>query len=164
MLITELRHPCSKLDGHTKLPLLHNCAISNKRPSWPCINTACLLTQMIIRPLRAHTHTHTHKHTHTYTHTYTHTFTYDLARFRKYVQIKANLPNSRPSQGGPPSAGLILQALEAVVRLNKGFKTDLATRSRPQIGGGSMCRFSRRWGEHVQVPQQPYPASLDMQH
>ncbi|KAF5841975.1 armadillo-type protein [Dunaliella salina] len=49
------------------------------------------------------------------------------------AQIKANLPSSQP-QGGIPQSGLILQALEAVVRLNKGFKTDMAIRSRPQIG------------------------------
>ncbi len=34
----------------------------------------------------------------------------------------------------PSSPGLILQALEAVVRLNKGFRTDLCTRIRPHLG------------------------------
>ncbi|GAX84343.1 hypothetical protein CEUSTIGMA_g11765.t1 [Chlamydomonas eustigma] len=32
------------------------------------------------------------------------------------------------------SPGLILQALEAIVRINKGFKTDLCIRARPQLG------------------------------
>ncbi len=45
-------------------------------------------------------------------------------------QIETNLALRSPS-----SPGLILQALEAIVRLNKGFKSELCTRSRPHIGG-----------------------------
>ncbi|KIY98490.1 hypothetical protein MNEG_9470 [Monoraphidium neglectum] len=33
-----------------------------------------------------------------------------------------------------PPAWLILQALEAIARLNKGFKADMCTRTRPQLG------------------------------
>lgn len=44
-------------------------------------------------------------------------------------QIESHLTLRSPS-----SPGLILQALEAVVRLNKGFRTDLCTRTRPQLG------------------------------
>ncbi|GBF91404.1 exportin [Raphidocelis subcapitata] len=33
-----------------------------------------------------------------------------------------------------PPAWLILQAMEAIARLNKGFKSDLVTRTRPQLG------------------------------
>lgn len=67
------------------------------------------------------------------------------------LQIKANLQSSRPlQQQGPPSPGLILQALEAVVRLNKGFKTDLATRTRPRIGArsGWARTQQRKHGRH----------------
>ncbi|KAJ9528951.1 hypothetical protein QJQ45_000515 [Haematococcus lacustris] len=49
------------------------------------------------------------------------------------AQIESNLA-SRGGRPGPASPALIIQALEAVVRLNKGFKTDLATRQRPDIG------------------------------
>lgn len=45
------------------------------------------------------------------------------------AQIEAHL--RAPSAAGP---GLIIQAMEAVVRLSKGFKTDMLTRSRPQLG------------------------------
>jgi exportin-T len=34
-----------------------------------------------------------------------------------------------------PPAWLILQSLEAIARLNKGFKAELCTRTRPQLGG-----------------------------
>jgi exportin-T len=38
-------------------------------------------------------------------------------------------------RGAAPPAWLILQSLEAIARLNKGFKADLCTRTRPQLGG-----------------------------
>jgi hypothetical protein len=42
---------------------------------------------------------------------------------------------ARGGQGGQGlGPALVVQAMEAVVRLNKGFKTELATRQRPQIG------------------------------
>ena len=37
-------------------------------------------------------------------------------------------------QGRPGPVWLMLQAVEAIVRVNKGFKTDLCTKSRPQLG------------------------------
>ncbi len=46
---------------------------------------------------------------------------------------------ARSAPGGPaagPAAapGMIIQSLEAIVRLSKGFKTDLLIRQRPQLG------------------------------
>jgi exportin-T len=51
-------------------------------------------------------------------------------------------------QGRPGPVWLILQAVEAIIRVNKGFKTDLCTKSRPQLGGwcwaSSSCAASRK--------------------
>lgn len=59
-------------------------------------------------------------------------------------QIESHLTLRSPS-----SPGLILQALEAVVRLNKGFRTDLCTRTRPQLGeravASSRASLPRYW-------------------
>lgn len=53
-------------------------------------------------------------------------------------QIEANLgPAAAEAAAGSTSGSrswAILQSLEAIARLNKGFKCDLCTRSRPQIG------------------------------
>lgn len=54
------------------------------------------------------------------------------------LQVENNL---RSRAGASASPGLIVQALEAVVRLSKGFRTDLLTRTRPQLGG---CSFGAR--------------------
>jgi exportin-T len=55
-------------------------------------------------------------------------------------QIEANLGPAAAEaaagggNGGGSSSWAILQSLEAIARLNKGFKYELCTRSRPQIG------------------------------
>lgn len=53
-------------------------------------------------------------------------------------QIEANLGPAAAEAAGGSSSGssswAILQSLEAIARLNKGFKWELCTRSRPQIG------------------------------
>jgi exportin-T len=53
-------------------------------------------------------------------------------------QIEGNLGPAAAEAAAGSSSGssswAILQSLEAVARLNKGFKCELCTRSRPQIG------------------------------
>eukprot|EP00879_Flechtneria_rotunda_P017634 GHRR01018485.1.p1 GENE.GHRR01018485.1~~GHRR01018485.1.p1 ORF type:complete len:825 (+),score=308.84 GHRR01018485.1:604-3078(+) len=53
-------------------------------------------------------------------------------------QIKANLqPAAAEAAGGLGNGSwAILQAIEAIARLSKGFKWELCTRSRPQLGKG----------------------------
>mmetsp|Transcript_5354 Transcript_5354/g.11718 ORF Transcript_5354/g.11718 Transcript_5354/m.11718 type:complete len:1077 (-) Transcript_5354:655-3885(-) len=59
-------------------------------------------------------------------------------------QIESNLRSPRPT-----SPGLILQALEAIVRLSKGFRPDMCTRTRPQLGQ----MFARCLEVAIQVPK-----------
>lgn len=57
-------------------------------------------------------------------------------------QIEANLGPAAAAEaagGGSGSSWAILQSLEAIARLNKGFKCELCTRSRPQLGTGVVC-------------------------
>jgi exportin-T len=49
-------------------------------------------------------------------------------------QIEANLRPAAAEAAGGSSSWAILQSLEAIARLNKGFKWELCIRSRPQIG------------------------------
>eukprot|EP00798_Chlamydomonas_sp_ICE-L_P025196 gene25196-10836_t len=65
-------------------------------------------------------------------------------------QIEANLAMSQQGGGGGAgSPGLILQAMEAMVRVSKGFKTDLVTIKRPQLG----AMFVRCLEASLQVPR-----------
>lgn len=57
--------------------------------------------------------------------------------------------NGNASAAGPSPSGLITQALESIARLNKGFKTDMATRTRPQIG----AMFEQSLQMAIRIPQ-----------
>ncbi|KAG1677608.1 hypothetical protein FOA52_010389 [Chlamydomonas sp. UWO 241] len=64
-------------------------------------------------------------------------------------QIESNL-----SMRSVSSPSLVLQAMECVVRLNKGFKSDLVTRTRPQLGR----MFTHFLEVAIQVPR-AYPSN-----
>ena len=68
------------------------------------------------------------------------------------AQIESNLAARAAS-----SPGLILQSLEAVVRINKGFKNDLCTRTRPQLGEGQTF-FTPTFPTLSLAPHHPLPS------
>lgn len=60
-------------------------------------------------------------------------------------QIEANLRPAAAEAAGGSSSWAILQSLEAIARLNKGFKWELCTRSRPQLGEQALYAPPDNW-------------------